>query len=290
MEPSRYALRVLLHWARDGLGPPLLARLKEQGCWVRIVGPESGLEEDLHGCDDVIVCDGKEADLSAACQGMDAVVAWAMPWLRLSRVTGGDADPLRHLRLLEAAKRSGMGHFVLITGLQTAGMARRWPELGELERLVWELRQSDLSWLVIRCPAFFEHMGFLVDLARKGTLYLPKNGVSLLNPIHTHDLSTRLVELLLDSTARKRVLPIGGPEVLSLRQLGELAFEAIERPPRFRNLAPNVLAFVSEAISPFVPVLSQHLVQVQALTGSDMVAPPYGSRRIGDWFLENARA
>jgi uncharacterized protein YbjT (DUF2867 family) len=289
MEQPRYALRVLLHWARDGLGPPLLSQLKERGCWVRAVVPDPALRDQLPNCDDVVLNDGNEADLLQACRGMDAVLTWAMPWLRFSRTCGGDADPRRHERLLAAARRSGTSHFVLVTGMQSEAMARRWPELGAFEHLVHELCQSDLSWLVIRCPAVFDHLDHLIPLARRGTLYLPQNGRALINPIHAVDLSSELVGLLLDSSARMRVVAIGGPEVLSLREIGERAYEALDRPARIRNLSAGMLTVIADMISPFIPTLSQHLGQVQALTGTDMVAPPFGTKRIDQWLREVAK-
>jgi uncharacterized protein YbjT (DUF2867 family) len=134
---------------------------------------------------------------------------------------------------------------------------------------------------IVRPTGFFSALGELVTMARKGPVPLLGTGASKSNPIHDADLAEVCARAIEGGSSLEEV---GGPEVLSRRQMTEAAFEALGKPPALRS-APVALAKVAGAmLRPLNPRLSQLVAFVAALSETDVVAPAVGTQRLLDYF------
>jgi len=230
------------------------------------------------------------AALDEAMAGMDAIIssvgASILPDLGRGRAGFFEVDTLANQRLIEAAERQGVKRFVYVA---VAGH----DALGHLtyvrahERVVERLRSSRLEASVLRATGFFSAFESVLDLARKGRVPLLGRPDARTNPIADRDLA-RLCVAALAEPPRERT--VGGPEVLTRRRIAELAFEALEAPPRFMRL-PNWLVYTLGAlmwpISPRVSQLTRFFLEVSS---RDCLGEPSGSSRLGDYFRAQALA
>jgi uncharacterized protein YbjT (DUF2867 family) len=123
-----------------------------------------------------------------------------------------DVDGTR--RLLGAARRAGVAHFVhvSIVGLDDATLP-----YSRVKRAGEDLvRQSDLPWSVVRATPFFYLLGRVLENLRWVPVWpLPD---AVFDPVDTSDMAAYLVECLDDGLRGVRE-QLGGPEMLSLVEL-----------------------------------------------------------------------
>lgn len=178
---------------------------------------------------------------------------------------GGIEDAWRieyraNLTLLEAARRAGVAHFVLLSAI----CVQR-PKL-EFQRakLAFEkaLADSGLRYSIVRPTAFFKSLAGQVPrvLAGKPFLLFGDGGLTACKPIAEADLARFLADCLDDARRQDAVLPVGGPgPALTPRQQGELLFRLAGREPRFRQLPPGLFVAVGavlQGLSRLLPALA----------------------------------
>lgn len=159
-------------------------------------------------------------------------------------------DHAAHLRVLEVARESGVEHFVLLSAIcvQKPRLAFQQAKLA-FERALME---SGIDWSIIRPTAFFKSLSGQINRVRAGKpfLYFGDGEVTACKPIGDDDLAEFLAGCLVDPARLNRVLPIGGPgPALTARQHGELLFEAVGMPPRYRSVPVGLLRGVVSALS-----------------------------------------
>lgn len=146
-------------------------------------------------------------------------------------------DHRAHLNVLEAAQRSGVGHFVLLSAIcvQKPLLAFQQAKLAFEGALV----ASGLRYSIVRPTAFFKSLSGQIERVRKGAPFLIFGDGTLTSckPISDSDLADYLVRCLEDEACWSRILPIGGPgEAITSRQQGEALFALLGRPPKFRSV------------------------------------------------------
>lgn len=146
------------------------------------------------------------------------------------------------VKALEAAKAAGVTQVVLLSAIcvQRPMLAFQQAKLA-FEQVV---RESGLTWSIVRPTAFFKSLSGQVERVRSGKPFLVFGDGTLTacKPISDDDLADYLAGCLDDPARHGRVLPIGGPgDALTPRQQGEMLFELLGRPPRFRQLPVGLL-------------------------------------------------
>ena len=157
----------------------------------------------------------------------------------------GDAwavDHDAHVRVLEAAQRAGVGHFVLLSALcvQKPRLAFQHAKLAFERRLA----ASGVRYSIVRPTAFFKSLSGQVERVRRGRPFLVFGDGTLTacKPISDDDLAAYLVGCIDDASRWNRVLPIGGPgAAITPREQGEQLFALLGRPPRFTRVPVRVL-------------------------------------------------
>ena len=176
--------------------------------------------------------------IASAVDGHDAVVNL----VALSPLFEPDGGNRMHDRihrggtenLVRAAEDGGVERFVQLSalGADPNGDTAYIRAKGEAEGIV---RDSDLDWTIFRPSVVFGDGGEFVSFTKrlKGMfapgvpLYpLPGGGKTRFQPIHVEDLVPMIAAAVTDDEHVGKTYEVGGPEVLTLRQVTDLVYEA----------------------------------------------------------------
>jgi divinyl chlorophyllide a 8-vinyl-reductase len=151
--------------------------------------------------------------------------------------------------VLEAARRAGVGHFVLLSAIcvQKPRLAFQHAKLAFERRLV----ASGVRYSIVRPTAFFKSLSGQVARVRRGKPFLVfgDGALTACKPISDGDLAEYLVRCLDDPSRWDRTLPIGGPgDAITPRQQAEQLFALLGRPPRFTHVPVRLLDLVATAL------------------------------------------
>jgi uncharacterized protein YbjT (DUF2867 family) len=149
------------------------------------------------------------------------------------------------------------------------------------------VRASGLGYAFVRPTGVFGALTDFVAMARRGPLPVIAGGAATSNPVDERDVAEALVRAT--EAAGPVEVDLGGPEVLSRRDLAALAFTALGRPPRLLPVPAWVMRAAAGAVGVFNPRLGQFLRFVVLVSTSDCVAPAVGTRRLADAFSQTAK-
>jgi uncharacterized protein YbjT (DUF2867 family) len=277
--------------ASGALGHRVAARARAAGHTVRVLTRDPArLPEALRA--GAVVGDGRDPRVAAELvRGADAVFSCAGASVQVALGHGwrgyGAVDTPLNLALVEATRAAGRARFTYVSVFHTAAM-RDLAYVAAHERVVAALAASGLPWAVVRPTGFFSAIaGSYVDLARRGKLPEIGDGSVRTNPIGDDDLAAACLEAI-DAADPALELAVGGPEVLTRRRIGELAFAAIGRPPRFRRIPPGLARAGTAMLRLLHPRLGQFARFVAAISTTELVAPARGSERLADAFAAAA--
>lgn len=277
-------MRVLVAGATGSLGSEVVRRLMDERIRVRaLVRDPKRLRWAPH---DLTVGDLLEpGGLPSACHEVDAVVSAAGaspdPYPSLDRKGFAGTDLEGHRNLLAAALDQGVRRFVYVS-VHHPPEARETAYVRAHEAFVEELRGSGISYGVVRPTGFFSSFRPFRTLARIGMAPLPGPGTARTNPIHEADLAEVCQEVL-EADASVEV-EVGGPDVLTRREIAELAFRVRGARPRILPLPGGVLSLGAAFLAPFDRRGAEFLEFFRALEGVDVVAPARGRLRLEEYF------
>jgi len=279
--------RVLLVGASGVIGGALADELKRRGYWVRgMTRTPASVTADV---DEVYVGDLLDPKtFPNALRQVDVVIssAGAPPrflGMREGRYSFRAIDDQGNRALLNAAQEAKVRRFAYVSpfGGRYVGMNEY---IRAHESFATALKTSRMDYLVVRATPVFPAFDPLLRSARKGRARVIGDGSAQVNPVHPVDLAGAFIDTL--EAGDEREVDIGGPEVLTRREIAELALEAWEREPKVRSL-PVPFAMVWARLS---QLRGGHNKMVSAaLTAfavTDLVAPEHGTRLLADYFAE----
>lgn len=275
--------RILVAGATGHLGRHIVSALKRRNHWVRALtrNPIRPLPaaDEVSGGD---LC--RIASLHAPCGGIDIIISAAgssvSPSLSKTEPDYETIDYWGHMNLLRVASLSGIKRFIYVSVFSTPAL-QRFEYVRAHTRFADALARSGLSYAVILPTGFFSTFDPVLNAAASGIAPLFGNGRALTNPIHEQDLAQLCVEAI---EGGDREIPVGGPEILSRKQIFELAFKAAEKKTRLLKVPGAMVSAQSRVVSLFDKRLSQLTAFLQAASETDLVAPSYGSRRLEEYF------
>ncbi len=197
-------------------------------------------------------------------------------------VTYMDVDYQANLNVLEAAEKSGVKKFIYISAFG-ADRHQNVRLLAAKERFAHRLLNSDfLKPCVVRPNGFFSDLKEIYNMTTKGKGYLfGQDGVRV-NPIHGADLARFCIEAI-DRTELE--LAVGGPEVLSTREMIELAFNVQNKESKIIVL-PDCVRKVALVIAKRLPEKWGGSAEFfLTMMAQDTIAPSYGEETLGDYYL-----
>jgi uncharacterized protein YbjT (DUF2867 family) len=192
-----------------------------------------------------------------------------------------DVDFQANLNLLQEAERAGVRKFIYISALNAPAFATV-RILKAKERFASMLLASTkLEPCVIRPNGFFSDIEEIYTMAKSGRVYLFGRGEVRVNPIHGDDLARFCLDAI--DTA-ERELDVGGPEVLSVREIAELAFSAQNKLPAITYF-PDVIRKIALFLASHLPEKFGGPAEFFLTTmAQDMIAPVYGKQTLFDHF------
>ena len=162
-----------------------------------------------------------------------------------------------HVHALQAARLSGVEHFVLLSAICVQK-----PLLAfQRAKLAFEknLAESGMPFTIVRPTAFFKSLCGQIGRVRRGKPFLlfGDGRLTACKPLSDHDLAEYLVDCLEVPARRNCVLPIGGPgEAITPLQQGQHLFALLGRRPHFRHVPIRLLDAVigiSQAVGRVAP-------------------------------------
>lgn len=174
--------------------------------------------------------------LARATAGVEVVVHAAAVTANLKPAEGASYDSVNRVgteNLLTAARAAGVRRIVLVSGLGTqpapAGtyMATRWA----MEEAV---RTSGLEHVILQPSVLFgdgaAFVGALADLVRRSPIVpIPGRPGLQFQPLWIEDLVTCVLQSTTGAVASGARLPLGGAEILTLREIVEAIAAALQR-------------------------------------------------------------
>lgn len=255
-------MKVLVAGGTGFIGSYLCRALVEDGH--EVTAMSSSPAETPEGVDSAVGDVTAYDSIAPAVEGHDAVVN-LVALSPLFEPKGGNVMHDRVHRggtenLVRACEEAGADRFLQLSalGADPDGDTAYIRAKGEAEGIV---RGSDLDWTVFRPSVVFGEGGEFVSFTKrlKGMfapgvpLYpLPGGGKTRFQPIHVEDLVPMLVAALESDVHVGETYEVGGPEVLTLRQVTELVYEAERKGVRIVPL-PMPLAKIGLSVLGVVP-------------------------------------
>ncbi len=132
--------------------------------------------------------------LDHICDGIDAVFSSVGITRQKDGLTFRDVDYRGNTNLLNEALRAGVERSPSTFRRSTVQISRHLNMVNTHEAFVDELKASGIDYAVLRPTGYFSDMGEILNMARKGRVYLIGDGNRKVNPIHGADLALSLCE------------------------------------------------------------------------------------------------
>lgn len=228
----------------------------------------------------------KPETLRDICKGIDTVISTVGITRQKDGLTYMDVDYGANMNLLEEAKKAGVNHFVYVSAID--GDKYRDLKIFEAkEKFVDALKSSGLNYTVVRPNGFFSDMKDFIQMAKSGRVYVFGSGHQKFNPIHGHDLASAILDSLHDPV---KELTLGGPDVLSLNDIGRLALTALNKPVRIVHLPDWSRKLTIWCLRTFTSVKTYGPIEFfLTLMAEDHIAPTYGEHRLKEYYIEEAK-
>ena len=275
--------KVIVAGATGYLGKYLLKELKNMG-YETIALARNAKKLDGIPVDGIIEA---EVTLPATLKGIFNQIDCVISTVGITRQKDGltymDVDYQANVNLLNEAIKAGVSKFVYVSVLNGQYM-KDLKMVQAKELFVDELKSSGMNYIIIRPNGFFSDMTEVLDMAKKGKVYLFGKGECKGNPIHGEDLAEFIVNHLRDDHIE---LEVGGPEVLTQNEIAQLAFGAIGKTPNISHI-PD---WVRRSIIGLTRLFSGQKVYgpiefFMTVMARDMIAPQYGHNHIKEFYLK----
>ena len=276
--------KVLVAGATGYLGKYLLKELKKQE-YSTIALARNQFKLDKANIADVIKAEVTDPrSLVGICNNMDVVISTVGITRQKDNLTYMDVDYQANANLLQEALKSDVRKFIYVSVMNGQHM-KQLKMIQAKERFVEELKSSGIEYSVIRPNGFFSDMMEVLEMAKKGTVYLFGNGKYKANPIHGADLAAFIVAKL---ESKEIELEVGGPDLLTQNQIAEIAFQVagkkakiIHIPIWVRDISLRLVRlFANQKI--YGPI--EFFMTVMTM---EMISPQVGDHHLMDYYRED---
>ena len=233
--------------------------------------------------DEWVVGDVTDRSLTAGvCDGVDAVISAlgvtrqkADPW---------DIDYRANLNILESARAHDVTRFCYVNAIHAESIRSQFTRAKTA--FAQALIQSPLAHQVVSPSGYFSDMSAIAQMARRGRVYLLRPQ-GRLNPIHGADVAAYCLDKV--ESAQEGSYDIGGPEVLSWREVAQYAFEAVGRPAKITVIPPWLADGVVKGIGLIKPRVADTLSFMLWGLTHDCVGEPTGTHSLREFYRELAQ-
>jgi uncharacterized protein YbjT (DUF2867 family) len=145
------------------------------------------------------------------------------------------------------------------------------------------VRVSGLEHGFVRPTGLHGTLAELLALSKRGMLPTFGDGSARTNPVHEADVAAALVAAAVAPGSSET--SVGGPEVLTRRQIAELAFTVRGATPRIVRVPVWAGQASARAAGLVDRRLGEFLLFVVGVSTTDCIAPATGERRLRDSFV-----
>lgn len=283
--------RVLIAGATGYLGKYAVQAFKDRGYWVRVLtrnkerlfepGPFTAPALQATDIDDIFVGEVSKPDtLAGLMNGIEIVYSSVGISRQRDGLTFEQVDYQCNRNLIDLSLTSNVSRFVYVS-MQGAENILHLAITQAHERVVSDLKESGISYRIVRPCGYFSDMGVLYDMAAKGRSFLVGPGKNKMNPIDGSDLAEVCVD-----TAEGDELEVeaGGPDIMTQREAAELAFEVTGKPVKITViplwLAKNLVSFIALLSTQFGD-LANFIVTAGEIDG---IGPKRGTTTLKHYF------
>jgi uncharacterized protein YbjT (DUF2867 family) len=274
--------RVLVAGATGYLGGYVAQEFKARGDFVRALVRSPNKLGHLRALMDEVVRGEvtRPETLEGVCDGIEVVFSSVGITRQKGKLTFRDVDYQGNKNLLDAALKAEVKKFVYVS-------VYNGPEMMDLaivkahEDFVKVLKASEMDYAVIRPTGFFSDMEEYLKMAQRGRVYLVGPGHNRINPIHGADLAVTCVDAAKEPA---KEIDVGGPEVLSHREIAQSAFRSLGKRPRVSSIPLWVMKSVVNGTKLFNRHQGELLAFFARAMTSEAVAPAVGIMRLEDHF------
>ena len=202
-------------------------------------------------------------------------------------VTRQKADPWQIDNLANLAiLNSALKHAGSFTYINTLGGDRCPARLTRAKSAFAQtLSVAEIGAQIINPPAYFSDMTEVLTMARRGlvAVFRPE---ARINPIHGADLAAYVVDRM--EEGRTGTWDVGGPDVLSWRELAHLAFDAVGKRSHILTVPAWALPPALRLTGLFSPRLADTARFMAWNMTRDCVAPTTGTHHLADFYAVHA--
>jgi uncharacterized protein YbjT (DUF2867 family) len=277
---------VLVAGATGGVGKAVIHELNQQQHHIRaLVRNQAKLGNQ--GVNEVFIADARDpGQLTGACDNIEVVISALGGSLQLgrteSKATYWDVDYQANKNLLDEAKRAGVRKFIYVSVYQAKEIkgSAYFEAHAAFEN---ELKRSGLSYAIVRPTGVYYIFEEFVNLARKGFVPLIGDGSAHTNPIDERDVAHVCVAAI-DETQTD--YDIGGPEVLTRREISELCFHVLGKKPRFIKYPIGLMRLFIKPLKLFDQRLFDLMDFAMLVNHKDFIAPRAGHGKLESYLRQ----
>jgi uncharacterized protein YbjT (DUF2867 family) len=282
--------RVLVAGATGYLGRFVARELTSRGHVVRALCRSPQKLDDLRDeLDEIVQGEVTQPEtLTHVCDDIDVVFSSVGITRQKGPLTFKDVDYQGNKNLLQVARRAGVKKFIYVSALHGAELTHL-DIVKAHEDFVAELKASGLDYTVVRPTGFFSDMEEVLEMARKGRVFLFGQGDCRVNPIHGADLAVRCADLL-ELEQRQLEIEVGGPETMTWREVAALALRVAGRAQKITAVPLWCMAVVIFATRLFNRHQAELIAFFTAMATRDVVAPATGSHTLEAHFRQRMKS
>lgn len=284
--------KILIAGATGALGKELIKALHPGEYELRVLVRNSQKLEASNSSDlDIFIADARTPQaLQKSCDGISVVISAIGASLQLGltkdrNATYFDVDFQANKNLLNEAKRAGVKKFIYFSAFkanENAGIAY-FDAHATFEK---DLKNSGLEYAIIRPTGIFYIFAEFIRMARIGIMPMFGDGSATTNPIHESDVAEACVKAI---NSQETEFNIGGSEIFTRRELGELCFTVLKKKPRFIAYPIRLLQFLIKPIALFDRRLFEFLDFGISVNSQNFVAPGIGEKKLESYLRQLTR-
>ena len=270
--------RVLVAGATGYLGGFVAQEFKARGYFVRALARSpKKLDQLWDSTDEIVEAEVTRPDtLEHVCDGIDVVFSSIGITRQKDGLSFRDVDYQGNKNLLQAAQRAGVKKFVYVSAFN--GPSLRHLDIGKAhEDFVDELKASGIDHAVLRPTGYYSDMGEVFEMARKGRVWLIGSGANPVNPIHGADLAVACANAM---EGDRTEINVGGPLIITWREVAALAFEILEKPARISYVPEWLMWSIVRLVRLFNRHQGDLLAFFTTMATTDVVAPAIGTQTL----------
>jgi uncharacterized protein YbjT (DUF2867 family) len=280
---------ILVAGGTGRLGTVIVEGLTQRHLAVRVQTRNGERAKHLPGGVEIVVGDVRDrARVDAAVAGAKTVIS-AVQGLDDPKSSPDATDRAGNQNLIDAAKQAGVEHFIFVSGRPATpnhpmSMARAKYAAEQY------LKQSGLSWTIIRPTAFMEFWATLVGkpIMETGQTRMLGPGNRPMNFVSVRDVAKAVEMAVGDPSLRGVEIEMGGPENLSLNEVVAIFERFSGRKAKVNRLPLPVMRIMSVALKPINPAMARIMETGVAMYSTDMTWDGAENRKTYPWLPQTS--